>query len=87
MDTLHGMLHVYNTGVQPDLIYIDAAHDFNSVLLDISFATHLFPGATLCGDDADWTEVIKAVETAGVKYNKTLIIEKDCPYNHAWILS
>jgi hypothetical protein len=48
-----------------DLIYIDAAHDFESVLLDVEMASRLLkPDGVLCGDDFDtWDSVRKAVES------------------------
>ena len=41
--------------VQPDLIYIDATHDFNNVYLDLGVWFPLVKGhGTLCGDDYFW---------------------------------
>ena len=40
-----------NTSVKPDFIYIDGAHDEESVYLDVSTAIKLFPKAVVFGDD------------------------------------
>jgi predicted O-methyltransferase YrrM len=46
-----------------DLIYIDAAHDTESVYQDLqAWSLHLAPGGILCGDDWKWPTVRAAVE-------------------------
>jgi len=49
--TLDGMRELYELGIEPDLIYIDASHDELNVFLDVSTALELFPKAELVGDD------------------------------------
>lgn len=49
--TLQGMEAVAEAGVQPDVIYIDAAHDADSVYHDLKTALELFPDAQIIGDD------------------------------------
>lgn len=45
-----------------DFVYIDGAHDYNSVMLDLStWWSKLRPGGLLGGDDYDTVEVIRAV--------------------------
>jgi len=51
MTTVEGMHAVLNSGIKPEVIYIDAAHDEESVYTDISTALSLFPEAKICGDD------------------------------------
>lgn len=50
-DTLTGMTIVAEAGVKPDLIYIDAGHDSESVYHDLRAALTLFPEAQIIGDD------------------------------------
>jgi hypothetical protein len=47
-----------------DVVYIDAAHDYESVFLDVEMASRLLkPGGILCGDDfTAWNSVREAVE-------------------------
>ncbi len=52
--TIKGMELVHELGLQPDLIYVDASHDYGSVYEDIKKAFFLFPHATICGDDWLW---------------------------------
>jgi predicted O-methyltransferase YrrM len=48
--------------VVPDLIYIDAAHDTESVYQDLrAWYPFLQPQGVMCGDDADWESVSAAV--------------------------
>jgi hypothetical protein len=51
MRSLEGMQIVYDQGVRPNLIYIDADHTYEAVLADFSLALDLFPGAMIMGDD------------------------------------
>lgn len=59
--TLFGMRIVFENGVRPDLVYVDAAHDYENALMDIQVALDLFPKALLCGDDFLWLGVRRAV--------------------------
>jgi len=61
MDTLDGLHTVYDYGLLPDLIYVDAGHEFRLVFNDIVVATMLFPAAIIVGDD--W--YIEGVKKAG----------------------
>ena len=53
--------------VIPDLVFVDASHEFDDVLVDLaSWYPRLRPGGVLCGDDWTWGEtrpVARAVET------------------------
>jgi hypothetical protein len=57
------MHRVAEAGLEPDLVYIDADHGFDSVLNDFTSALDLFPKALIVGDDWNWDSVRKAVET------------------------
>jgi predicted O-methyltransferase YrrM len=46
-----GMRLVAEHGISPDFIYIDAAHDMDSVFADLETALTLFPKAVIFGDD------------------------------------
>jgi hypothetical protein len=61
MNTISGMGFVNQFGVNPDLIFIDAGHDYASAYGDVSNALRLFPNAALCGDDFYWAGVNRAV--------------------------
>ncbi|MFN4175054.1 MAG: class I SAM-dependent methyltransferase, partial [Parachlamydiaceae bacterium] len=62
--------------VKGDLIYIDGAHDYNSVYEDIlAWNKHLNEGGILCGDDWHWKSVRDAVKTASKKLGKGLHYE------------
>lgn len=63
MSSQDGMREVHRFGVVPDLVYIDASHDYASVLADVALARELFPTAVLVGDDwnSHWLGVTDAV--------------------------
>lgn len=61
MDTISGMKLTNQHGVSPDIIFIDAGHDYISARADLSNALQLFPDAILCGDDFLWPGVGQTV--------------------------
>ncbi len=63
LTTKLGMQLVKSLELEPDLVYVDAAHDTNSVLEDLYGATIYFPGAKIVGDDWNWPTVRLAVQT------------------------
>ena len=76
MNTISGMGFVNQFGVNPELIFIDAGHDYASAYGDVSNALRLFPSAAICGDDFYWEGVNKAV-TEHVKHGIMLASYKD----------
>jgi Methyltransferase domain len=60
--SVEGLQRVAQVRLVPDLIYIDADHQFESVCADLTAALDLFPSATVVGDDWNWESVRKAVE-------------------------
>lgn len=70
--------YLANLGVVPDVVYIDASHKYEDVLLDITNCKKLFPNAIIVGDDWLWDGVQKAVKDSGFKYknlNKSWCME------------
>lgn len=63
--TLSGLKLLHRLDVVPDFIYVDAAHDYESVKQDVLTAKKLFPEATLAGDDFNWQDVKRAVLDCG----------------------
>lgn len=61
MKTILGMGLCFNAGVKPDVVYVDAAHDYKSVCDDVRQAAICFPKAKILGDDYRNEEVGKAV--------------------------
>ncbi len=74
--TLKGMEYIYSLGLQPDLFYVDASHDYDSVMADLEFIYKYFPNTTITGDDWSWSKphlglhfpVRKAVQDFAKKY-------------------
>ncbi len=51
LTTVNGMQAVANSGIKPELIYVDAAHEEEAVYEDVTTALKLFPDSVICGDD------------------------------------
>ena len=49
-------------GLAPDLIYVDADHDYAGVRRDVELCSRLFPDAVLVGDDWDYAGVREAAQ-------------------------
>jgi hypothetical protein len=62
--TQDGMQIISSLELMPDLVYIDAAHDTESVASDVATALRLFPKSVLVGDDWSWDSVRAGVERA-----------------------
>lgn len=63
--TTHGLAMLRHLAIQPDMIYIDADHDYAPVYQDIKDAYALLPpGGVLLGDDyyAEYPGVMQAVD-------------------------
>ena len=60
--SLLGLQDVYNEKIKPDLVYIDASHDYDAVTKDLEKTFALFPNTIICGDDWGWDPVRTAVE-------------------------
>jgi Methyltransferase domain len=60
-DTADGLKTLASYHVVPDLIYVDASHEFNDVQLDLDLIDMHFQSAIVIGDDYDWDGVRRAV--------------------------
>jgi hypothetical protein len=60
--TVEGLEMVAAHGVEPDAIYVDACHEYESVLEDLETSYRLFPRAELVGDDFDWLGVRRGID-------------------------
>jgi predicted O-methyltransferase YrrM len=80
--TIDGLKLLELLDVNFDLIYIDAHHDYESVLYDIEESLRLWPDAIICGDDYRWPDggVAKAVDECATKYNFELAGLDQCWY-------
>lgn len=50
-DSWRGLEIIHEYGVIPDLVYIDASHEYIDVFKDVDTAVCLFPDSIICGDD------------------------------------
>jgi hypothetical protein len=72
MRSVDGLRHVSRLGVMPDLIYVDANHEYRAVVEDIETGFALFPHAKMCGDDYSWFDVKRAVHDLARAHGRTL---------------
>ena len=56
-----GLIRLYRNGLKPDLIYIDASHEYSNALRDMKLALEFFPDAIVCGDDSNFPGVARAL--------------------------
>ena len=69
--TVQGLIECAAARLRPDAIYIDASHDYRSVLYDVETCAELFPTAWLCGDDATWPDVAAAARHVARRFGRT----------------
>ena len=81
--TLEGMDELMGLGLKPDLIYVDAAHDYDSAVQDIKKATNF--GCVMIGDDFNpnaWIGVVKAVWEESINECRDLAV-----HGNAWCMT
>jgi hypothetical protein len=82
MDTMDGLREVAEGGIIPDLIYVDANHDYDAVMAQLNLIRKLFPSSIVTGDDFEyWPQVWKAVTDFIEKHNIQFITDDNC-----WVL-
>lgn len=64
MKSVDGIRLLAEHGARPDVVYIDAAHDYESVKADVEACIEAFPGVPLVGDDWNWRGVERGVLAA-----------------------
>jgi predicted O-methyltransferase YrrM len=80
--TVEGLQIIKDLNIPFDLIYIDAHHDYESVLHDIRVSVENWPNATICGDDYNWPDggVANAVNEYAETNNLNVNGSGDCWY-------
>lgn len=66
--TIDGLNELADNNISPDLIYVDASHEYDDVIADVKLCIERFPNAQIVGDDWNWWRVNKAVKECVEKY-------------------
>lgn len=73
-DSVQGLRKVAAAGIEPDVVFIDADHRYDSVVADLTTTLDLFPGVRIAGDDWNWPDVARAVRDVtgnrGISYEE-----------------
>jgi len=82
-NTVDGLREVAELGLHPDLVYVDAGHDYQDVFHDVRATRDLFPRAQIVGDDWIYFEgVRRAVKQLARTHGMSVIREEN-----AWALT
>jgi predicted O-methyltransferase YrrM len=78
--TVEGLEILGKMNIPFDLVYIDAHHDYDSVLHDIKITHKLWPNANIIGDDYTWETVRRAVHDYANENNLKVFNNDNCWY-------
>ena len=77
-DSRAGLLELYHRGVRPTLVYVDGAHDYDTVVRDLLLSSFLWPSAQIVGDDFEHPDVQRAAFDASRVLQHELNGNKRC---------
>ncbi|NGX60072.1 MAG: hypothetical protein KR126chlam3_01234 [Chlamydiae bacterium] len=84
--TLEAVSQFYEKGISPDIVYVDASHDEESVYNDlVAYYPLVKDHGIICGDDWGWGQdfpVMKAVQ----RFAKENNLRIEIPNNWMWVL-
>jgi len=66
--TLTGMALLWESGIAPEVVYIDADHSTEAVVHDVETAVGLWPNAQIVADDWNWDTVRGAADQLASTY-------------------
>lgn len=78
LDSRVGLLALHQHGVQPALVYVDGAHDYETTVRDMLLSAFLWPAARITGDDFDREDVRRAAFDAGRVLCRTVEEHERC---------
>lgn len=77
MNTIPGLELVHSLGIKPDLVYIDADHEYASVRADLEKTLSLFPKARVAGDDL-WHDGVHRALDEVARERRLEILNYEC---------
>lgn len=78
LDSREGLLTLHNRGVRPTVVYVDGAHDYDTVVRDLLLSAFLWPDAQIIGDDFEHVAVQRAAFDASKVLQRELRGNKRC---------
>lgn len=78
LDSREGLLTLHSRGVRPTVVYVDGAHDYDTVVRDLLLSAFLWPDAQIIGDDFEHVDVQRAAFDAGKVLRRELRGNKRC---------
>jgi hypothetical protein len=79
VDVMDGLREVAESGIIPDLIYVDANHEYDAVTAQLDLIHKLFSSSIVTGDDFEyWPQVWKAVTDFTEKHNIQFVTDENC---------
>lgn len=72
MESLSGLQKCCTMNTKPELIYLDASHEYEDVLADLVQCGYLFPDVPIVGDDWRWKGVKRAAQEYSDQYGLKL---------------
>lgn len=73
--TVDGLKRVAASGLEPDVVYIDAGHTYADVTADLSATLQDFPAALVLGDDYTFPDIRRAVHDVAPAFSQLVVDE------------
>ena len=74
IDGVNGMRMLWETGLVPDLVFIDGGHEYESAYGDIHMTMRCFPSTLIVLDDIDHNGVAEAAAECCKKFSRQLTV-------------
>lgn len=77
-DSRAGLLHLHERSLVPTVVYVDGAHDYDTVVRDLLLSAFIWPQARIVGDDFEMADVMRAAFDTSKILRRRLLGNKRC---------